>query len=47
MPDSPTTMASIAARYASVRERIAAAARRCGRAPDSVTLVAVTKTFGP
>lgn len=46
MPDSPTDTASIAARYASVHERIAAAARRRGRAPDSVTLVAVTKTFG-
>ena len=30
-----------------VRERIAAAARRCGRSPGDVALMAVTKTFGP
>jgi len=34
----------IAARVAEVRGRIAAAARRAGRDPESVTLVAVTKT---
>ena len=34
----------VAARVAEVRERIAAAARRAGRAPEAVTLVAVTKT---
>jgi PLP dependent protein len=34
----------VAARVAEVRERIAAAARRAGRAPDDVTLVAATKT---
>jgi pyridoxal phosphate enzyme (YggS family) len=32
---------------AAVRERIAAAARRAGRSPDEVALMAVTKTFGP
>jgi PLP dependent protein len=37
---------SIAARLAAVRERIAAAARRAGRDPASVRLVAVSKTFG-
>jgi len=47
MPDSPTEAVSIGTRYASVCERIAAAARRGGRAPDSITLVAVTKTFAP
>ena len=34
----------IAANLAAVRERIAAAARTAGRAPESVTLVAVSKT---
>jgi len=34
----------IAANLAAVRERIAAAARAAGRAPESVTLVAVSKT---
>jgi len=36
----------IAANLARVRERIAAAARRAGRHPDEVALMAVTKTFG-
>ncbi len=36
----------IAANLAAVRERIAAAARRSGRRPDDVTLVAVTKYVG-
>src|SRR5260370_1528186 len=34
----------IAANLAAVRERIEAAARAAGRTPDSVTLVAVSKT---
>jgi PLP dependent protein len=29
-----------------IRERIASACKRCGRQPDEVTLVAVSKTFG-
>jgi len=33
--------------YGSVKERIAATAIKAGRAPKSVTLVAVTKTHGP
>ena len=37
-------MSEIAANYAEVCQRIAAAARRAGRDPDAVTLVAVTKT---
>lgn len=37
---------SIAARVAEVRERVAVAAARAGRAPAEVTLVAVTKTVG-
>jgi PLP dependent protein len=35
-----------AARLLALRESIALRARDCGRAPDSVKLVAVTKTFG-
>ncbi len=35
----------IAENIAEIRERIAAAARRAGRSPDDVTLMAVTKTF--
>ncbi len=36
---------SIASNMAAIRERIAAAARRCNRDPDEVTLMAVSKTF--
>jgi pyridoxal phosphate enzyme (YggS family) len=43
MPDP----ARIAANLATVRERIAAAARRGGRRPEDVRLIAVSKTFGP
>jgi PLP dependent protein len=38
---------SIADNLNTVRERIAAAARRAARSPDDVALMAVTKTFGP
>lgn len=38
-------MTSIAERYATVLERIAAAAQRAGRQPQEITLVAVTKTW--
>lgn len=38
--------AQIADNRITVSERIAAAARRCGRAPEDIRLVAVTKTFG-
>jgi pyridoxal phosphate enzyme (YggS family) len=37
----------ISAQLAQVRESIAEAARGAGRAPESVTLLAVSKTFGP
>jgi pyridoxal phosphate enzyme (YggS family) len=37
----------VAARLTAVRERIAGAARRAGRDPGAVTLVAVSKTFPP
>jgi PLP dependent protein len=37
---------TVAARYEDILRRIALAAQAAGRAPTSVTLVAVTKTFG-
>lgn len=40
----PGVLATVQANLAAVRERIATAARRAGRDPASVTLVAVTKT---
>lgn len=41
------TAAQVGARVQAVRERIAAAARRAGRDPAEVTLVAATKTVAP
>lgn len=41
------TLDDIAASLHAVRSRIDAAARRAGRDPGDVTLVAVSKTFGP
>ena len=38
------TQEQLAARLATVRARIAAAAEKCGRAPGEVTLVAISKT---
>ena len=38
---------SIAANIARIRERIAQAAHRAGRSPESITLMAVTKTVEP
>lgn len=38
---------AIATRLAKVQDRIAAAAKRCGRDPDSITLVAVSKRKPP
>ncbi|MEI7645973.1 MAG: YggS family pyridoxal phosphate-dependent enzyme [Chloroflexales bacterium] len=40
-------MEDIAARIAQIHVRIAAAARRAGRRPEAITLVAVSKTHGP
>jgi pyridoxal phosphate enzyme (YggS family) len=37
----------VADNLAAIRERIAAAARRAGRSPDEIALMAVTKTFPP
>jgi pyridoxal phosphate enzyme (YggS family) len=52
MADMPETRAissaaEIAERLAAVRRRIAGAAERAGRDPDSVRLIAVTKTVAP
>lgn len=38
---------SISARLDQVRQAVAAAARAAGRPPESVSLIAVSKTFGP
>jgi PLP dependent protein len=38
---------SISENLDKIRERIAAAARRAGRNPDEIALMAVSKTFGP
>ncbi len=38
---------SIARNLTDVRRRVAEAARRAGRSPEAVTLIAVSKTFGP
>ena len=40
-------MGSIAENLEAVRGRIAAACARAGRAPESVRLLAVSKTYGP
>ncbi|HVP05072.1 MAG TPA: YggS family pyridoxal phosphate-dependent enzyme [Dehalococcoidia bacterium] len=40
-------MSAIAARIAEARERISSACARAGRSPDDVTIIAVTKGFGP
>ncbi len=41
------TPAEVAARVARVRETIAETARRCGRRPEEITLIAVTKYAAP
>jgi hypothetical protein len=41
------TRETIASNLAAVRQRLAAAARRAGRSPEEITLVAVTKTVLP
>ncbi len=43
---APQIMTAISANWQAVKARIGAAARAAGRAPDSVTLLAVSKTFG-
>ncbi len=44
---TPARRLDLPAAFENVRERILAATLRSGRAPGSVTLLAVTKTFGP
>ena len=45
--DSPTPAPTIASQLTRVREQIALATAAAGRAPGSVQLLAVSKTFGP
>jgi PLP dependent protein len=45
--NEPVDLAVVAANVASVKRRVAAAARRAGRDPGEVTLVAVAKLFPP
>jgi len=45
MAQNRVDVQGIAGRYAAVQERIASAARRAGRRPDEITLIAVTKTW--
>ncbi|HTM88295.1 MAG TPA: hypothetical protein VL155_08850, partial [Terriglobales bacterium] len=40
-------MSSVVNSLAAVRERIASAARRAGRRPEEIALMAVSKTFPP
>ncbi len=46
-PDLENLVAQVRARHASVMETIAASALRAGRDPGQVSVVAVTKGFGP
>ncbi len=46
-PPAPAIAGTIASRLAQVRERVAAACAAAGRAPEAVTLVAVSKFHGP
>ena len=45
--DTEAPDAAIAGRLAAIRARIASAAKRSGRPPEAVRLIAVSKTFGP
>jgi len=40
-------MIDVAANYARIRERVAEAAHRCGRPPESITIVCAAKSKGP
>ena len=44
---SVNSVSSVVKNLAAVRERIAAAARRAGRCPEEIALMAVSKTFPP
>jgi len=45
MPTGQTDMTTIAARLQAVRARVAQAAHACGRRPEDITLLAVSKTW--
>jgi pyridoxal phosphate enzyme (YggS family) len=47
MTETATSLSDLRSRLASVQERIATAARRSGRAPQDVALIAVSKTHPP
>lgn len=47
VPDAADDLEEVSANLRGVQERIGLAARKAGRAPDSVTLVAVSKTHSP
>jgi len=44
MPPKPDAFQALRDRFADVRRRIETAARACGRSPQEITLVAITKT---
>jgi pyridoxal phosphate enzyme (YggS family) len=44
MPPKPDAFETLRDRFANVRNRIETAARACGRSPDEITLIAITKT---
>jgi pyridoxal phosphate enzyme (YggS family) len=44
MPPKPDAFQSMRERFADVRKRIESTARACGRSPEEITLVAITKT---
>ena len=44
MVNFETAQEPLAARFAGVRDRVAAAARKAGRSPEEITLVAISKT---
>ena len=44
MPSKSDALNGLRDRFADVHERIASAARACGRSPENITLVAITKT---
>lgn len=47
MTEKPSTIETLSDRLANVRSRIEAAARRCDRSPEEITLVAISKTHPP
>lgn len=47
MANAESSESLLAARFSQVRAQLAAAAQRCGRSPDEVKLVAISKTHPP